>query len=285
MTARLKDSLRKLLLHRDSRGVASVVLQDPLAVVRVAKTLASRPASTALIVTGFFVDDKPETDGPLGAVFLGAALVSMGWRVAFASRADCLAMLRACAAHPAGYHEFPILNEQAGTKRAREIIKSSAPDIVFTIEVSGRTDAGKYLNMRGADISDVTPPMDRLLLEASGKEILSVAMGDGGNEAGFGAAPAALVRGQGIEPCAVPASHLLVGSVSNWVVYVLLASLSRELGRRVSPLYLEERRLLKRLVALGAVDGFTGRPALCVDGRGAAEHQEFFRLLNAYRTA
>jgi hypothetical protein len=77
----------------------------------------------------------------------------------------------------------------------------------------------------------------------------------------------------------VPATHLLAGSVSNWVTYALLACLSRERGRGVLPTFEEEQAMVRRLVELGAVDGMSGHRLPLVDGRGAAEHQDYFDLL------
>ncbi|MCX6926177.1 MAG: DUF4392 domain-containing protein [Verrucomicrobia bacterium] len=276
--------LRSLLAFGDQRGIASNVLgqRDPLEIASVALRIARSAPTKVLITTGFFVKGRPETDGPIGAILLGAAFTSLGWKVGFVSAPDCLSLLKKCADFPAAYVEFPVQPEAASRTLAQRVLAAEQPDWLISIEVCGRTADSRYLNMKGSDISATTPRLDCLYLESGEQKIVTVGVGDGGNEVGFGSlAPADLAK-FGVNPCAVATDYLLVGSVSNWAVYVLLALLSKQTGRNFVPDSSTEFTILKRLVANGAVDGFSGDPELKVDGRSPSSSQEFFRLLREF---
>ena len=68
------------------------------------------------------------------------------------------------------------------------------------------------------------------------------------------------------DPCVTRVSRLVIASVSNWGGYGLVAALSAIVGRDLLPTVEEERRLVERTSALGAVDGTTGEPDGRVDG-------------------
>ena len=83
--------------------------------------------------------------------------------------------------------------------------------------------------------------------------------------AGFGeevAASGKLVS----DPCVTSVTRLVIASVSNWGGYGLVAALSQLAGRDLLPTIDEERALVGRTAALGAVDGTTGESDGKVDG-------------------
>ena len=68
------------------------------------------------------------------------------------------------------------------------------------------------------------------------------------------------------DPCVTRVSRLVIASVSNWGGYGLVAALSSLVGRDLLPTVDDERRLVERTAALGAVDGTTGEADGKVDG-------------------
>src|SRR5437867_13267482 len=124
--------IEQLILAHGTRGIEKLAhhLQPDYA-ARAARALQNSPR--VLITTGFYVEARPETDGPPGAFFLGRALAAQGASVYFVGEPDVLMLLRATAeqlwlpehdngqrenenARYASYVEFPVAN--AATSRA-----------------------------------------------------------------------------------------------------------------------------------------------------------------------
>jgi hypothetical protein len=147
---------------------------------------------------------------------------------------------------------------------ATQLLDRHRPALLVSIERCGRTAAGRYLNMRGLDVSAETAQID-FLFEGL---IPSVGVGDGGNEIGMGnVADAVAACGTLVsDPCVTRVSRLVIASVSNWGGYGLVAALSSIVRRDLLPTVDEERRLVARTAALGAVDGTTGEADGRVDG-------------------
>ena len=97
----------------------------------------------------------------------------------------------------------------------------------ISIERCGRSTDGAPRNMRGADISSYTAPLDELFIAGPWE---TIAIGDGGNEIGMGSLPRELIaqhvdHGDAIA-CVTPARHLIVTGVSNWGAYGLIGALA-----------------------------------------------------------
>lgn len=248
-----------------------------------AVALLEKPERIAL-VTGFFVPGKgdlvsegpvasigprgaAETDGPPGAVILGRALVRLGKEVSLVTDALCAPALEACSAAVGGP---PVRCAAAGA----EVLAADPRALVF-LERLGRSADGRYRNMRGEDISAITPPLDDAVPLAREAGIPVLAIGDGGNEAGMGALGEGLVRavpGFAAALSVVAADVALPVDVSNWGGYGLAVLLSLCSGKRLGHLPGEEQAMLRALVAAGAVDGVTKRCELSVDGLSLREH-------------
>ena len=130
--------------------------------------------------------------------------------------------------------------------------------------------------MRGLDITEHTEPADRLfrLYKELDPAIITIGIGDGGNEIGMGKIPHDLVartipNGDLIH-CRVPTDYLIVAGVSNWGAYALAAGVY--VLRGVTPpddLFDpdREREILELMVREGPlVDGVTGKQTATVDG-------------------
>ena len=219
-------------------------------------------ASRIIIVTGFYIKNAgaPETDGLLGAVALGRAAARVGKSVAVLTDSRCYACLKACTRSVSGPVAVYVDNY--------EKIPADVDLLVF-IERPGHAADGRYYNMNGVDISDVTAPLDKASEAALKKGIPVLGIGDGGNEAGMGLLYDALSEKlPQYKPflSKVPASVCLPVDVSNWGAYALSAVLSAFYRRWLGLDDGEEDNMLTAVLAKGAVDGVTGRADRSVDG-------------------
>jgi hypothetical protein len=146
-------------------------------------------------------------------------------------------------------------------------------------------------NMRGLDINAYTAKTHRLFEEVARRRlpIVTVGIGDGGNEIGMGSLPweivkAAVKNGHGGRiACRIATDHLLLAGVSNWAGYALATLTACLRGRPevVAPLGPDAvRTLIERLVEAGAVDGVTRRREATVDG---LPMDEYLRVLREIR--
>ena len=130
--------------------------------------------------------------------------------------------------------------------------------------------------MRGRDITAQMAPAHWLFEVASRRvpPIITIGIGDGGNEIGMGKIPWEVIRHNipngGLIACRVPTDYLIVCGISNWGAYGLAAGV-RLLRHAPHDAELfssaRERELLRVMVEAGPlVDGVAGKPSVSVDG-------------------
>ena len=260
---------RLIASDRGKRGVPSLFRPSFL----VDALRLAEGASKAAVVSGFYVPsrDSPETDGPGGAVIFARALARSGREAAIFTDSLCEKALKACSMAVDGPE---VIRAKCGGD-----ILAFGPDLLVFIERLGRARDGRYYNMRSEDISDFTPPLDGAAL-AGGLKTLAV--GDGGNEAGMGVFRSDLAKLlPHYENClsVIGADVALPVDVSDWGGYALAAMLSMKAGRWLGPEEGEVEAMLEALVAAGAVDGVTLKREPTVDGFGAEEHARVVREL------
>ncbi|MGH7644810.1 MAG: glutamate cyclase domain-containing protein, partial [Gemmatimonadales bacterium] len=207
---------RLLSFDPGGRGIASFFV--PGGAARAARAL--RRAKRVLLTTGFSLGPGlPETDGPPGTASLGRALRALGAEVTYITDAASLPPLQAALAVLG--EPTQVLTFHAGgdaTLTARRLLAEHAPTHLVAIERPGRTRGGAYLSMRGEPVGEWNAALDELFLQAP-RRVVTVGVGDGGNEIGMGALRARLSRaGARIAKVAsvVPARHPVVAGVSNW---------------------------------------------------------------------
>jgi hypothetical protein len=248
-----------------------------------------------------------ETDGPLGAAALARALdLGIGAKPVLVSEArnmpaiiatteaaglavfdnDVFASRNACATT-----EIFTLGDQ-GADDARALIDKHQPTAVVFIEKGGPNHKGVFHTITGSGRSrELMASADALADAARAKGILTIGVGDGGNEIGFGAISEAVAE---IQPfgrtCACPCGGgvatvvqtdiLVVAAISNWGAYGIAAAMACGLGRAdVLHDTAVEARMLEYCVRLGAVDGILARPIMGVDGTNAASQEAIIVLL------
>jgi hypothetical protein len=271
---------------------------------------------TVFIVTGWH--DRPainskiaETDGPLGAVVLATALHKVAGIIPFVLVADNLvnsvkALLCAVGLKPLEIEEaltgtekspspvhtgvvleFPKNSAQAQS-RAKHLLETYQPGAVIAIEVGGINEQGAIHTFRGEVVTDENPKFDHLFRQASEAGILTIGIGDGGNELGFGSIHDQVAeeipkgedaKGGGIAPI-TPVDVLVPAAVSNWGAYGIVANLAF-LERNIALAHTleQEQRLLATSVQQGLIDGISGYVHPSVDGLAASIHQSVITLL------
>ena len=274
-------TLEDVILAQDRRGIAALRPYLPVSFCEAAARFLLQHAGTVLIATGFYVQraDAPETDGPPGALALGRALAALGNRVAYVSDAYTAPLLADLAPSGTETVDFPIADDAASHEVARDLLDRIEPTALIAIERCALTHSGTYLNMRGQDISAHTARLDHLFRQHPH----TVGIGDGGNEIGMGNLAPRIpgVAALPDDPAVTCTTHLVIASVANWGAYGVLAALSRLTGRNLLPRPVDESACIRRLVALGAVDGVTGVADCTVDSFTLSENTEVLERLNA----
>ncbi|MDO8187338.1 DUF4392 domain-containing protein [Conexibacter sp. JD483] len=299
------DHLERVAARDAGRGIGPLA-QAAAGGLRAAATgIAAVSAPSLAFVTGCFVvrsePPAPETDGPVGAALAAAAFARIGIEARLVTDARCAAVVRACAP------DLPLHVGDEPDPLEEELAAAGVTHVVF-VERLGPAADGVVRNMRGDDVSAVTPPLHRL---ADGPWA-TIAIGDGGNEVGMGALPPPLVaatvaHGERIH-CAVACDALIVAGVSNWgaialahAVALLIAGADAadrgaavaDRGASVATRGADAARaclspaahdaVLAAAVAAGAVDGVLGRPVASVDGVDPAVQHEILLALAAAR--
>ena len=135
-------------------------------------------------------------------------------------------------------------------------------------------------------------PLDKLidLAKSSKPELIVTAIGDGGNELGFGKQYEATIKSKNIlmpDKCVsvVSCDHLIVASVSNWGGFALAAAAGmamhdgkkkgggegwesdpKKVVEKCLPSEIDETRILAGCVEAGCRDGVSGEMVSTVDG-------------------
>ncbi len=237
-----------------------------------------RRGGNVAVVTGLF-DPKyfpdGESDGPLGAVVLGKSLELHGANVTYLVEREVTGVIEGLADVIGTGHRCVALS------REDESFNTSLADgfdaAVF-IEKTGATREGAYHLVTGTDRSGCDSPLMGFLDGMNGAGKLTIGLGDGGNEIGFGKIFEAARRivPFGVE-CLCPRKEGIVTSMatkilfpactSNIGAYAICAALSLITGRR-DLLHTPEAEinLIRATVPLNSIDGGSGMAREYVDG-------------------
>ena len=248
-------ALETVAAREVGRGSARLARYTEGNVKRAAESLLEKGTDVA-ILTGFFVCGAAETDGPIGAVQVAAAVISSGGTATIVTDHQCAPVL-AAATRAAGI-PTKVRPERPGNESHLIAIERPGPS----------WDGGPPRNMRGEDISRWAPPLD-----FGPGPWTRIGIGDGGNELGMGALPHAAVvdavANGNLIHCEVGCDLLIVGGTSNWAAAALVAGmahLSPKIPRNLlDPAW--SHTVLKAIVTdAGAIDGVLGRRSPSVDG-------------------
>ena len=267
----MPETIEDIILDHDKRGMLALRPHLPADYCTQAARYVIDHPGDVIIVTGFYVlmADKPETDGPPGAIAIGDALGALGRRVTYVSDSYTAPVLRGWAGD-ANIVEFPIAGVAESKNHAAAVLRRVKPSLLVSIERCGRTDDDTYLNMRSRDISPQTARVD-YLFDGS---VPSVGIGDGGNEIGMGNLAEVIPTVDSLpdQPAVTKVDRLIIASVSNWGGYGLVAALSRLTGKNLLPAVEHETRMIEAMIEAGAVDGTTGDAVPTVDNFTTGEN-------------
>lgn len=274
---------------------------------RLAETV--RPGGTVIVTTGAGRDDflpVGETDGPPGAAALGAMLsAALGAVPVFVTEAEYVDNVQATAlAAGLGCREFevarrvpgtcaivPFPNDDTAMAVAERYFRAYEPQALIAIEKLGPNDAGVTHTATGRPTSPSRARAEVLFDLAASRGVLTVGVGDNGNEIGFGKIKDAVRKhkeygtkcqcpcGQGLAT-RVATDALVVAGTSNWGAGAIAAALAAWVKR---PELLHgadvERRMLEECVRTGGADGALGRHTVSVDGTPASVQLALLELM------
>lgn len=261
--ARLDAAIRRDPGHR---GVGELGRSNPLE----AACRALTEAGSVLVVSGFLHvgTGLPETDGVLGSLTLGRALEATGKAVHWVTDAPCRVPFEELGAVPLVVPDLAGLSPAATRQRLQDVVELTGAEAVVFVERPGRNARDECRNIHGELVP--AAPLDALLE----LDLTSVAVGDGGNEAGMGGLdPELRARLCPVESGAVTVAQLVVlAGVSDWGALALAAGLGALAGQDLLPPDEALAAGLEALVELGCVDGLTGEATPTVDGLSAEEY-------------
>ena len=274
-------TIEDIILGNDLRGVSQLRPHLPPDFCREAADMVLANPGTVFIATGFYIRaaDAPESDGPPGAIAIGRALASLGWRVVHVTDRYTVPIIKPFVTSDTEVIDFPITDDASSRRFASRLLTEQDPSVLIAIERCGLNENDMYLNMRGLDITPQTARTDHLFIQHS----RTVGIGDGGNEIGMGNV-AEFVPQVGTlvdHPALTKTTKLIISSTSNWGGYGLVAAISREVNRNLLPDPDEETELITRMVDLGAVDGVVGKSQYAVDAMDLDTHGQALLSLRA----
>lgn len=210
--------------------------EDEPLVCSIAKGLMARQSATVGVATGALSANLPagENDGPYGSVVLANALTAIGCKVRLLADEPLFPVLRALAA--TCLREFELVPLVIGEPDEHAALADHL-DVLLCVERAGVNPAGILHSMTGTDREGTRAKIDGLVQRMNAMGKLTVGIGDGGNEIGFGnirervkdlvpfGAVCRCPCGQGILT-ATPTTFLYPVSVSNWGGYGLAAALA-----------------------------------------------------------
>ncbi|KVZ52391.1 glutamate cyclase domain-containing protein [Burkholderia ubonensis] len=294
----------KVLTWYRDRGIKR--FENPQGVLHAGIALACNHIRKVMLLTGFSVDmdsdtglPLPETDGPPGTAALARALQQVGKAVIIvtdkANEAPARAALSALDEDAAQYTQFVTFDEKQGPNAerfARLLLDQHHPDAVVSIELPGRNHMldGTRRNMRGKVVDDFNGSVDEILIQANKIDVLTIGIGDGGNEAGMGTLRGIPLAIDGSKMAsAVPARHAVTAWNSNLGAEALAAIILQRHGK-LDVLHTPEDQtaMIKAAMNAGAVDGVTRGNGIDevfsngvsgVDGHSCFVHNRMLRLL------
>lgn len=285
-------------LYRAARRAVGAPLADATAHALLERV---RTGGRVIITTGLVTPHIPrgETDGPSGALALARGLIlGRRARVILLTEPQVVPVLKAGLGALIGVERdgkgwashlrirpFPTDEAQA-VATGRHLIEAETPAALVSIEKLGPNDKGVIHTMRGEDVTRHQARTDVLFPLAERRGILTVGIGDRGNEIGMGG----LLRGnarctcacRGSIACAVEAQSPVAAFTSNWGAHAVTAAAACRLGLpHLLPHPRSEAHMLRKMVRAGAVDGATRRRVPTVDGGGMALQVAFLAMLHA----
>ena len=246
--------------------------------LQIIQALADRPGARVGIFTGAADPvkfPKGENDGPLGSAALARCLDMLNYHVCIYTEPECVGGVQ-MALDVLG-SSVPIVKLEKGPGTQYDTIAQEL-DVAITIEKLGSNSKGILHNLSGNKRNDIRAVMDDIVLQMNSMGKLTVGIGDGGNEIGFGNlyeqaryfVPGATNCKCGCGGGIVTTTRVSICypvAISNWGAYAIMAALACWYKRPELALTPEEEhKMLTQGVNFGLVDGGTGQHRYGLDG-------------------
>jgi D-glutamate cyclase len=305
---------------REKLGKRPLTLSAAEAIRKVAAPEQPLVIATGLPIRGWFSPALAESDGPIGAATLARALVlafkSLPVLICEEEQVPLLtACVRAAGLIPATFEQirtakkspdalqdrmipaaviqgFPA-DERSAEEETERLLRLQ-PAALVSIERLGANARGAYHYARGEKVrTEAMAKVDHLFAEARSKGILTVCIGDGGNELGMGLIKEAVRKhvpyGEkcrcschgGLAPEFIP-DVLVCATVSNWGAAGMEACLAALCGDANILHSAElEMNVIRACTDAGALDGLTGLVGSFVDTLPAKICADVVEILQA----
>lgn len=260
-----------------------------------------KPRDTVIITSGFF--DPPamigEADGPLGAALFARALcVMLDATPVFLTELNNVESMTALA-NAAGIEivdldlarttpykgaiaVLPIDADRAKLE-AISCLDAIRPSAFIAIEKPAPGRNGSYHTGVGLDVSSVVGKIDWIVNEANRRGVLTIGIGDGGNEVGMGSILEAIddvVPTGKVIGTPLKTEVLVVAAVANWGAYGIEACLAAALHMpEAIHSIADERRVTETAARCGLIDPVTGLANGWVDGTPPVCSESILELL------
>ncbi len=288
---------RLLTLDIAGRGVigklydaARALHQSPLCLLAARKLVeAVKPNDIVFIATGMIIHPLQhlgigENDGPVGGAGLARALrIALGAKTVFVTDKVLVEMISKTAnggenaivplkALPeidlplCSVTEFPTTESEA-QKKSKQLIKDLKPKAIVAIERRGVSKNGVYHAWNGVDMAPYEARIGKLFEECRKQGVLTIGIGDGGNEIGMGniydTVRKVVPYGDNCKcptKCGIADSTVVdvavVATVSNWGAYGIEAGLAAITGKPEALHGGEQAlRIIRECIDAGGLDG------------------------------
>lgn len=231
---------------------------------------------------------KGESDGPLGAVAIARALEKLGHKCTIFSEegvVDGIVGIGKCIGYDVDARALPLEPCEMYADIANDY------DIFFSTEKQGMNSKGIPHAVSGTSRGGQRCKVDLICNAMNEMGKLTIGVGDGGNEIGFGKIykeTCALIKdsdkcrcgcGGGIVTVTAT-KYLYPVAISNWGCYAIIAALAICSGKKdlaVTPL--EEHEMMKNAIKLELGDGGSGKFYYAVDGVAGEASVGYCRML------
>lgn len=226
-------------------------------------------AKHVLLTTGFFIPEANsiETDGPPGTFFIANALSDLGIRVTILVEEYAKEIFLAASKCYNVNIDYKFINLNK-TYSYAELISDDTTHLI-ALERPGMASDGYYYNQQGNSISHHHFKLDECFTKAQKLGIVTIGIGDGGNELGLGndynLFRKSIANGEKIATVTSSDFHIMCG-VSNWAGYAIAALLNFEAK---NDNFYDETLLdciMTKIIDNGAVDGVVKKATKTVDG-------------------
>jgi hypothetical protein len=283
-------------LYQSAREASSKGLGDPITTVAGKKIIDRvKQGDIFVVTTGWRAPYRPpgESDGPLGAVVLARAIAKAceATPVLLAEEEIAQSLVPLCKvaglnvldlesakAFPSTVHIRSIpIGENESKKAIESIFPELNPSCVISVERPGRNEMGVHHYTRGVSCSEGIAYLDYFLEEAWRRKVLTIGIGDLGNELGLGKIKETVGKyikygSKCLCPCgggiaaSDPAEVTVFSTVSNWGAYGIAAALA-VLKEDLDVFHTGdiERQMLRTCIVHGVVDGALNIPSYTVD--------------------